>query len=149
MPLVTGTNTDEYTLFALAFRSIDETKLRERVGRFFDDPDTVLDIYRGNRPDASPDELWTAIMTDRIFRIPAIRLAEAQAPHRPDGTWMYEFAWSSPAFDGRLRSCHALEIPFVFDNLHQPGVDLLCGTRATEGRRRHGARRVDRLRRPR
>jgi para-nitrobenzyl esterase len=30
---------------------------------------------------------------------------------------MYEFAWPSPAFDGRLGACHALEIPFVFDTL--------------------------------
>lgn len=30
---------------------------------------------------------------------------------------MYEFAWESPQFDGRLGACHALEIPFVFDTL--------------------------------
>jgi para-nitrobenzyl esterase len=36
---------------------------------------------------------------------------------------MYEFAWSSPAFDGRLGACHGLEIPFVFDTL-EPGAVL-------------------------
>ena len=30
---------------------------------------------------------------------------------------MYEFAWRSPQFGGRLGACHALEIPFVFDTL--------------------------------
>ena len=30
---------------------------------------------------------------------------------------MYEFAWKSPLFGGRLGACHALEIPFVFDTL--------------------------------
>jgi para-nitrobenzyl esterase len=32
---------------------------------------------------------------------------------------MYEFAWPSPQFDGRLGAVHALEIPFVFDTLDQ------------------------------
>jgi carboxylesterase type B len=30
---------------------------------------------------------------------------------------MYRFSWETPAFGGALRSTHALEIPFVFDNL--------------------------------
>jgi carboxylesterase type B len=30
---------------------------------------------------------------------------------------MYEFAWRSPAFDGRLGACHGLEVAFVFDTL--------------------------------
>jgi para-nitrobenzyl esterase len=34
---------------------------------------------------------------------------------------MYEFAWRSPQFGGRLGASHALEIPFVFDTLgHRP-----------------------------
>jgi para-nitrobenzyl esterase len=30
---------------------------------------------------------------------------------------MYEFAWRTPQFGGRLGACHALEMPFVFDTL--------------------------------
>jgi para-nitrobenzyl esterase len=30
---------------------------------------------------------------------------------------MYLFTWESPLLNGRLKSCHALEIPFVFNNL--------------------------------
>ena len=30
---------------------------------------------------------------------------------------MYLFAWQTPALDGRLFTPHALEIPFVFDNV--------------------------------
>jgi para-nitrobenzyl esterase len=130
---MTGTTQDEYRLFALATRKgSDETKLRERVGRFFEDPDEAIAVYRDARPDATPDDLWSAVMTDRIFRIPALRLAEAQATHRPDDTYLYLFSWASPAFDGQLASCHALEIPFVFDNLHQPGVDLFSGGEAPQ-----------------
>jgi carboxylesterase type B len=34
---------------------------------------------------------------------------------------MYDFAWQSPAYGGRLKSCHSLEVPFVFDTLHVIG----------------------------
>ena len=40
---------------------------------------------------------------------------------------MYLFTWATPAFDGRLGSCHALEIPFVFDNLDRPGAGVFVG----------------------
>jgi len=67
-----------------------------------------------------------AITTDGVFRIPAIRLAEAQARQgRP--VYSYLFTWATPVFDGALRSSHALEIPFVFDNLHQPGAQFFTG----------------------
>jgi carboxylesterase type B len=35
----------------------------------------------------------------------------------PAATYMYELAWRSPRFDGRLGACHGLELPFVFDTL--------------------------------
>ena len=40
--------------------------------------------------------------------------------------YVYQFAWRSPQFDGRLGACHALEIPFVFDTLGK-GTELLWG----------------------
>ena len=65
-------------------------------------------------------------MSDYFFRIPAIRLAEARAAHGLP-VWAYEFAWSSPAYDGRLGSCHALELGFVFDTLHHPSGAAMQG----------------------
>ena len=40
---------------------------------------------------------------------------------------MYWFTWATPAFGGVLGSCHALDIPFAFDNLSAPGTDMLTG----------------------
>jgi para-nitrobenzyl esterase len=40
---------------------------------------------------------------------------------------MYRFTWETPVFGGALRSTHALEIPFVFDNLDRPGADQFTG----------------------
>ena len=60
-------------------------------------------------------------MTDWMFAIPSVRLAEAHAPHA-GGTYVYEFAWPSPTFDGELGACHGLELGFVFDTLDTPGL---------------------------
>lgn len=69
-------------------------------------------------------DLLAAVQTDWWIRIPAIRLAEAHAK-AASGTYMYEFAWPSPG----LGAVHALEIPFVFDNLGKdtPLVGPLLG----------------------
>lgn len=64
-----------------------------------------------------------AALTDWIYRIPAIRTAEAH-----DHTHVYEFAWRSPALGGTLGASHAAELPFVFDNLDHPDWQpLLAG----------------------
>ncbi|MGH8526062.1 MAG: carboxylesterase family protein, partial [Gammaproteobacteria bacterium] len=55
-----------------------------------------------------------------------LRLADAHATS-PAATYMYEFAWRSPQFNGRLGACHGIEIPFVFDMLGNWG-DPLLGT---------------------
>src|SRR6266700_2401513 len=87
----------------------------------------TLATYRATRSDASPGDLLAAIVTDWFYRIPAIRLAEAHTKGN-GATYMYEFAWRSPMFDGKLGACHALEIPFVFDTLGKEGYEALIGT---------------------
>ena len=63
-----------------------------------------------------------------MFRIPAIRLVESRLrANSASRNWMYHFCWKSRAFEGRLRATHALEIPFVFDNLDRAGVDVFLG----------------------
>ena len=44
-----------------------------------------------------------------------------------NATWMYWFTWASPAFHGRLGSCHAMDIPFGFHNLGRKGVAQFTG----------------------
>jgi len=126
--LLTGTTRDEWNLFGLMDRRVEDADtLVRRVGRFVEKPEALTAAYRAARVGADHDALFKGIMTDCIFRIPAVRMAEAQSLHQPDNTFMYLFEYASTAFDGRLGSCHALEIPFVFDNLHKQGVELLTG----------------------
>ena len=127
--VMTGSNEHEMTLFQVLdskLAGLDDAGIVERLSVVLADPAGLLRTYREVMPDASVRELWLAIATDGVFRIPAIRLLDAQAAHAP--VWLYRFAFESPAFGGILRSTHALEIPFVFDTLEQRGANKFTGT---------------------
>jgi len=121
VPLLTGTNADETTLWLENYARITPAQLASAY-----DAPALADVYRSTRPDASDVDLAIALSTDQTFRIPAVRLAEARVPG-PAGTWLYEFRWKSRAFEGRLGATHALEIPFAFNNLDRPGVVAFIG----------------------
>ncbi len=130
VPTMIGTTADEMTLFLslqLGVGQLDDSTLQKQMRGFFGDRAAdVVAAYTANRPGESNGDLLTAISTDRVFRIPAIRLAEAQARQgRP--TYMYLFSWPSPVMDGKLKSCHALELPFMWDGLDRPGLSMLTG----------------------
>ena len=124
IPVVAGSNKDETTLWG-APEDIDGDGLANLVDRLGGSPE-ILDTYRQNRPDATSRDLFVAMTSDHTFRIPAVRLAEARESHGGQ-TWMYHFTWESRAFNGALKSTHALEIPFAFDNLDRGGVNVFLG----------------------
>ena len=71
--------------------------------------------------DDSPGEIFIAVIGDVMLRLPGLRLADAQTSRAP--TYAYLFDWKSPGLDGKLGSCHALEIPFVFGT-HETAPDF-------------------------
>lgn len=122
VPLLTGTTAEEARLILVASGAlglIDETALQQAVAAYGPDVDQVIATYRGNRPDATPGDLLSAVISDWYFRIPAIRAAEA----RDRDTWMYRFDWASPV----LGSGHGVDIPFAFDTLGAPGLEPRLG----------------------
>ncbi|MEW2520637.1 carboxylesterase/lipase family protein [Actinacidiphila alni] len=123
--LLIGTTTEEYRLFTVpsgVIDFIDDARLRAGAARYGLDPATALPVYAAARPGATPGDLYSAVLTDWFFRIPAIRLAEAVP-----GSHLYEFGRRSTAYEGRLGACHASEIAFAFDNLAAPGESGLLG----------------------
>ncbi|MFG2976580.1 carboxylesterase/lipase family protein [Streptomyces sp. NPDC048331] len=75
----------------------------------------VYAAYERARPGARPVDVLMDLITDELFRVPALRLAEARAEAgRP--VWAYQFDLPTPAYEGRLGAAHCLELPFVFDN---------------------------------
>jgi para-nitrobenzyl esterase len=120
VPLIIGTNKDEATLFLLpdqTLPSLDMDGLYARVqAQVGDAAESLIATYRRTRPYASPAELLTAFASDQM-RMQSIRLAERKYEQGEAPAYMYLFTWETPKLGGRLKSCHALEIAFVFDNL--------------------------------
>jgi len=127
--LLTGANHDEARLFFVAPGVID----------FIDDPTLTaaasayglsaddLAVYRASRPGASPGDLLAAVITDWFFVIPCLRVAEAREAAGSASTWVYRFDYPTPKDNHGLGTCHAAEIPFVFDTITRDDVRPLIG----------------------
>ncbi|HZS78540.1 MAG TPA: carboxylesterase/lipase family protein [Ktedonobacteraceae bacterium] len=129
--VLVGTNADEFRLYMVpqgTIHAVNEQRLSAAIAGYGLPVAETLATYCAARPDATPGELLVAIITDWFFRIPAIRMAEVHAQQHAAGTYMYEFAWNPPTFDGKLGACHALDVPFIFDNLDKKGFEGLMGT---------------------
>ncbi len=122
--LFTGSTLDEFKLWtAISAEPIDfeQEKLPGKVRRimkFVDQDETktkqMIEVYQYRNK--TPRDILDAIRTDYEFRIPAIRLAEAQSLHQPN-TYMYLFSWKSPFRGGKFGAMHGLEVCFVFNTL--------------------------------
>jgi para-nitrobenzyl esterase len=139
VPLIIGTTRDEFGFFTVgntALNSLDEEGLIRLVARYTragERAPQLIEAVRSARSargeSTGPRDLGIAIATESVFRWPSIRLADAhaQAAAPGTGTYCYLFTWESPAFGGFLGSCHALEIPFVFGTVHNPGIQGYAG----------------------
>jgi para-nitrobenzyl esterase len=131
--VLVGATRDEQRLFLVPTGVVDtvtDQLLELAVAGYGLPAGRALEVYRASRRGATPGELLADVATDWYFRLPAIRLAEAQA----DGgrAWVYEFSWPSPRFGGRLGACHALEVGFTFDTLGSDAAGALMGGAAPQ-----------------
>lgn len=128
VPLIVGSNRDEWRVFMLADakgRRLDDAGLRRRLERSLaamTDPasagdliDSALALYGGNGGGVvrRPSDGWVAFQGDRVFHRPAQQLA---ATHGAAGApaYAYLFTWSLPLVGSWLGAFHGIEIPFVF-----------------------------------
>jgi para-nitrobenzyl esterase len=126
--LMTGATADESRFFLVPGGAIDQITpegLTALVGAYGLPVEAALTSYRASHPEAGAGDLLAAVQSDWYFRVPVMRLADAHATG-PAATYMYEFAWRSPQFGGRLGACHGADIAFVFDTLGQ-GSEPLAG----------------------
>jgi para-nitrobenzyl esterase len=134
--VMVGSTLEEWKLFAImdpSLPTLDRKGLAARIGRRIsaDAADALIDSYEKSRAargeSTAVRELFSAIETDRIFRMPGVRLAETQS-QRDKRVYSYLFEWRSPAMGGALGSCHALELGFVFGTNHLPGMAPFAGS---------------------
>jgi para-nitrobenzyl esterase len=133
--LVIGTNRDELTLFGLgnpALMALDAEGVHRWMTNSVPDisVDDLLDGYRSARlaraEPIEPRDLWVAAGSDIVFRWPSLQLAATHVA-RGGRAHVYLFDWPSPAFEGILGACHALELPFVFGAVDNPVVQMFSG----------------------
>ena len=75
----------------------------------------IIAAYRKGRPGATNTDLFLIIASDATFRAGVITEADRKAAQGKAAVYHYYFTWRSPVREGKLRSFHTLEIPFVFD----------------------------------
>jgi para-nitrobenzyl esterase len=132
IPLLIGTCLEEWKLFDMMQPDPEKLDKAEMVKRLefiipAEHVPTVVEAYRQAREKrgvaTEPADLLSAIQTDLTFRMPAIKLVEAQRNNN-QLVYNYLFTWKSPILGGVLGACHALDIGFVFGTFD----DTFCGT---------------------
>ena len=114
VPLLTGTTTNESTGFLTALGLLDMNWLvgRKLLGYLGADR-RVRRAYRVERGLRRTRDVVEAAWTDWTFRAPTIHLLEA----RTAPSYLYEFTWPSPGRPEGIAVDHALEVPFMRDEL--------------------------------
>ncbi|MEE1754642.1 carboxylesterase/lipase family protein [Streptomyces sp. SP18CS02] len=136
IPLLIGTNTEEFRLFVVPTSLLDRpgampfrtwTEVYGAAPEFWD---TYARNTTASYPRRTPSGIACAVLSDRMFRIPTCRVAEARAG-APAPTYVYEFGRRPSVAPHTLRSelgaCHGAEIPFVWDTLDSPDSRRLIG----------------------
>jgi para-nitrobenzyl esterase len=123
VPLMIGSTETEVTWSTNTnYDPPDDAGLRNRVKAALksDDAtaDRVIQVYRKGRPKAGNLDLALIIETDvSNFRVGTDTIAERKAALAKAPVYKYYFQWYSPVRDGKPRSFHTLDIPFVFQNV--------------------------------
>jgi para-nitrobenzyl esterase len=121
--IIAGSNLDEGTLFyGMEPRIVNQNEddLIRRTGRIVPEKDVpaLVEAYRqalaarlGRFP--TPGEIYVAITGDSQFRMPGLRMVEAQYKlGKPAYSYLFDFVGTSAG----LGSCHSLDVGFVFNS---------------------------------
>ena len=119
VPLLLGVTSHEFNRITAVVERFLASGVSAAVLMGLGVPPVLARAYPRAYPDFSPAELLGQAVTDRVFRMPAARVAlargEAAAP-----TWLWDFRWRSPVTD---RAVHCVDLPFAW---HRLGVDRVA-----------------------
>jgi para-nitrobenzyl esterase len=115
VPMIIGTAETEGSYFAPPeLLSLDEAAVRARLHeRLANDGDRVYDLFRKNRPNATPSEIYFTISA---FPTNAIVQSERKAAQAKAPAFLYQIRWRTPVEGGRRLAPHCIEIPFAMQN---------------------------------
>ncbi|MBN1802994.1 MAG: carboxylesterase family protein [Candidatus Lokiarchaeota archaeon] len=134
--IIIGTNLNEATLFTLVERVLkmsDEEHLKVIFGYFLmngvekEKLSSILEMYKSLWNTSNNLDILNAVATDLMFRMYSIDMLSAQVKYGKNA-YNYLFMWKSPLFDGKLGSCHALELAFVFGTHENSRIAKFSGS---------------------
>lgn len=123
IPLLVGTNRTEMRLqagladpgnFSLTWDQLP-AKLEAIVGDA--DVERIIAGMRAAHPAADASEIFFQTATFQNYRGTALRQAERKSAQNRAPVYTYRLDWETPVEGGRLKTPHALDIAFVFDNV--------------------------------
>jgi para-nitrobenzyl esterase len=123
VPLLIGSNKDEMTIFRARepkFGSYTDDDFAAYVRKTLPNKaEALIPALRAAFPDYSPTHLMIAAETMKGYWIATVLQAERKTLQGAAPVFVYTLAWETPVEGGRLRSHHALDLPFVFDNVEK------------------------------
>ena len=123
IPVLMGTTEYEITFFPTTkYDPLDDAALRasfKTTTRAVSDADveSLVGVYKKGRPGLTNLD-YSLILASDNFRGRVITEAERKAVQKAP-VYLYYFTWQSPVREGKLKSFHTIEIPFVLANVDE------------------------------
>jgi para-nitrobenzyl esterase len=117
VPLLIGFNEHEGTLFTMLLPSdLSDEEICAALPETITDTRALAAAYAARN---TGRRLIIDLLTDAVFVVPSLRLADAQSATAAP-VWVYRFTWRTPVFGGLFGATHALELPFLWDQIDNP-----------------------------
>jgi para-nitrobenzyl esterase len=132
IPVLIGSTEYEVTFFPnTKYDPLDDAALHTAVKQVTHagdaDVDRIISIYKKGRPGLANLD-YSLILASDDFRARVVTEAERKSAQKAP-VYMYYFTWQSPVREGKLKSFHTLEIPFVLENVDE--AKSMTGTDAS------------------
>ncbi len=119
IPIIIGSNKHE---FVAAFNTMgpfnlpSEEEAMYQIARLFPGNEQ---LYAQHVRNAYPHAKRPLDLLEIDYRTRAASIKLATVKSQASPVYLYQFTWESPVLDGRFRSAHCLELPFVFNNVER------------------------------
>jgi para-nitrobenzyl esterase len=102
------------------------TRVKQIVSVDDAEADRLIALYKSHRPNDSFGDLAAVMAGDNSpLRTSAYVIAERKFAQGRAPAYLYYFNWRSPVRNGKLRTMHGMELPFVFD--HPDKISFMTG----------------------
>ena len=127
VPMLLGTTETEIVFLPFApLDPIDDaalhTQLKQYTGLADTDLEHLIKVYREEYPEHDNTYIYQVLASDWLLGADAVTVAERRSALARAPAYFYYFKKHTTAREGKLKSPHTLEIPYVFDTLNRAPI---------------------------